>query len=340
MTPRSNKLSGQRSAQRVVTEAADTSVAPSPRIPAPGLGYALSPADLGYAQVVHDSWRACLSELPAGSRFLDIAPGIGSVALVAQEVSGVRGRGFEVHGLDLASTFNAEPLTLNGIRFHARRYGSSTPFEDGYFDFIGMQWAPPDDGAAASGVDELRRILKQGGGLRLVFHAQGGAAHRQCLGRIQAVDTLLDEVGLLKHARHMFEVAFTQETALRRDVLRSVMLAMESQQAYADTAHRATHLMQATPNPKTSGHILEVIADCWERRQSMSLAEIHAHLDGLEGDMRAAQARLRAACAAAVDETRAHRIGRLFKDAGFQKVKVRPFKAEQDALIGWDLRAG
>ena len=311
----------------------------SHRAPVSALGFALSPADWGYSKVVHDSWRACLRELPAGARLLDIAPGIGSVALVAQEVSGARDGGFEVHGLDLASTFNAEPLTLNGIRFHARRYGSSTPFEEGYFDFISMQWAPPDDGAAASGVGELRRILKQGGRLRLMFHALGGAAHQQCQGRVQAVDTVLDEVQLLEHARHMFEVAFTQETALRRDLLRSAMLAMDSQQAYADAARRITSLMQATPNPKACEHILQVIADCWERRQSMTLADIHAHLDGLEGDMRAAQARLRAACAAAVDETRAHRIGRLFREAGFQKVKVRPFKAPDEALIGWDLCA-
>jgi SAM-dependent methyltransferase len=333
-------MSSQQSAMRRKTDqAAPVPATPPRRAPASRLGIALNAADLGYAQAVHDSWRACLRELPAGARFLDIAPGIGSVALVAQEVSTAHARNFEVHGLDLASTFHAEPLTLNGIRFHARRYGMSTPFEDGYFDFISMQWAPPDDGAAASGVVELRRILKQGGGLRLVFHAVDGAAHQQCLGRVQAVDTLLDDMRLLEHARRMFDVAFTQETALRRDVLRSVMLAMESQQAYADAAHRVISLMQDTPNPKACEHILQVIVDCWERRDDMTLAEIQGHLDSLEADMRAAQVRLRAACAAAVDETRAHRIGRLFKDAGFQKVKVKAFKAPDDSLIGWDLQA-
>ena len=70
----------------------------------------------------------------------------------------------------------------------------------------------------------------------------------------------------------------------------------------------------------------------------MALAEIHAHLDNLEGDMRAAQARLRAGCTAAVDETRAHRIGRLFKSRGFESVRIRPFKADDGALIGWDLQ--
>jgi len=333
-------MSSQKSAARRKTDQAGAVTEALPRhVPASNLGVALNAADLGYAQVVHDSWRACLRELPSGTRFLDIAPGIGSVALVAQEVSAARGGDLEVHGLDLASTFHADPLTLNGIRFHARRYGSSTPFEDGYFDFIGMQWAPPDDGAAASGIGELRRILKPGGGLRLVFHALHGAAHRQCLGRVQAIDTLLDDVQLLEHARHMFEVAFTQETALRRDVLHAAMLAMASQQAYSDAAQRLTELMRSTPNPKAAERILQVIADCWERRQTLTLASIHAQMDGMENDMRAAQARLRSACTAAVDETRAHRIGRLFKEGGFRKVKVKAFNASDDSLIGWDLCA-
>jgi SAM-dependent methyltransferase len=340
MNLRSSLMPSQKSAVRSnPAETTDIPAEPSRHIPPSRLGIALNAADLGYSQAVHDSWRECLRDLPAGARFLDIAPGIGSVALVAQEISCARERGFEVHGLDLASTFHTEPLTLNGIRFHARRYGSSTPFEEAYFDFISMQWAPPDDGVAGSGVSELRRILRPGGRLRLVFHALGGAAHRQCLGRVQAVDTVLDKAQLLDHARRMFEVAFTQETALKRDLLRSVMLAMDSQQAYADAARRVMDLMQETPNPKACEHILQVITDCWERRQSITLAEIQAHLDSLEGDMRAAQGRLRAACAAAVDETRAHRIGRLFKDAGFHKVKVKPFKAPDQSLIGWDLQA-
>jgi SAM-dependent methyltransferase len=331
-------MSSQKSAARRKPAAPITAAPPRP-VSASSLGVALNAADLGYAQVVHDSWRTCIRGLPSGTRFLDIAPGIGSVALVAQEVSAARGGDFEVHGLDLASTFHAEPLTLNGIHFHARRYGSGTPFEDAYFDFIGMQWAPPDDGAAASGIGELRRILKQGGGLRLVFHALHGAAHRQCLGRVQAIDTLLDDVQLLEHARHMFEVAFTQETALKRDVLHAAMLAMVSQQAYSDAAQRLTELMQGTPNPKAAERILQVVAECWEQRQTLSLAAIQAQIDGMENDMRAAQARLRSACTAAVDETRAHRIGRLFKEAGFKKVKIKPFWAPGEALIGWDLCA-
>ncbi len=331
-------MSSQKSVTRRETTVSAPAEPPRP-VSASSLGVALNAADLGYAQVVHDSWRTCFRELPPGTRLLDIAPGIGSVALVAQEVSAARGGDLEVHGLDLASTFHAEPLTLNGIHFHARRYGSGTPFEDGYFGFIGMQWAPPDDGAAASGIGELRRILKRGGGLRLVFHALHGAAHRQCLGRVQAIDTLLDDVRLLEHARHMFEVAFTQETALKRDVLHAAVLAMASQQAYADAAQRLTELMQGTPNPKAAERILQVIADCWERRQTLALAAIHAQVDGMENDMRAAQARLRSACAAAVDETRVHRIGRLFKDAGFKKVRVKAFKALDESLIGWDLSA-
>ncbi len=302
--------------------------------------YSLPAPDLGHSEVVHDSWRDYFRSLPAGARLLDIATGIDALSLIAREVSRERSRGFEVHSLDQASTLNAPPLVLDGIRFHARRYDETTPFDDAYFDAVTGQWAPPDDGTAASGLMELRRILKPGGRARFIFHAAGGATYEQCLGRIQAVDMLLGEFQLLAHARRMFEVAFTHETALRRDVLRSALLAFESQRRYLDAVQQMRMWNPGTPNPKAAEQVVQLIDSCWQRRQVLSLAEIMAHLDRLEERLRAAQARLRAVCALAVDETRAHRIGRLFKAAGFDNVKVRPFRLPvEDLLLGWDLVA-
>jgi len=263
-----------------------------PRVPrrratdiTPGFGPAAP--DLGHSQVVHDSWREYFRALPVGARLLDVAAGIGAVALIAQEVSRNRNRGFEVHSLDQASTFNAGPLALDGIRFHSRRYDRSTPFEDGYFDAVSAQWAPPEDGAAASGIAELRRILKPGGRARFMFHALGGAAHAQCQGRIDAIRKLLNEFRLLDHARHMFEVAFTQETALRRDVVRTAMLALESQQRYADAVEKISHWNVGTPNPKAVEQIFQLIGSCWEQRRPHDLCRDHrAHGPGGSGDAR------------------------------------------------------
>ena len=114
MTPRSSNMPSLKSATRRKAAPA----VPSQRVPAPSLGFALSAADLGYAQVVHDSWRACLRELPAGARFLDIAPGIGSVALVAVLS---RGRSHEVN--DLRRTCDA----LVNRRAKTQRGSSATP---------------------------------------------------------------------------------------------------------------------------------------------------------------------------------------------------------------------
>jgi SAM-dependent methyltransferase len=296
--------------------------------------------DLGQSQVVHDSWRAYFARLPAGARLLDIAAGIGAVALIAREVSQARGHTFEVHSLDQASTLDAGPLDINGIRFHARRYDRSTPFEDAYFDAISAQWALPDDDASLGGcIGELRRILRPGGKARLMYHAYGGATHEQCLGRMQAVDTLLDKLKLLEHARAMFDAAFVMQTALERDAVRCATQALGTQQTYANTVGWARLLMRDTPNPKAGDQILQLIGDCWEHRGSMGHGEIIAHLDRVEADMRVAQERMRAACALAVDETRARRIARLFKSAGFERVKVKAFRDAADALIGWDLQA-
>jgi ubiquinone/menaquinone biosynthesis C-methylase UbiE len=300
-------------------------------------GFAPAAPDLGHSRAVHDSWRTYFRGLPAGARLLDVAAGIGAVALIAQEVSRTQGQRFEVHSLDQSSTFNAAPLVLDGIHFHSRRYDRSTPFADGYFDFISAQWAPPDDGTATSTLAELRRILRPGGQARFMFHALGGAAHAECQGRSDAIRRLLGEFALLEHARHMFEVAFTQETALKRDVVRAAMLALESQQRYAEAVERIRAWNAATPNPKAVEQILQLIAACWEQRGRMAYDEITAHLDQLETELRAAEARMHSACALAVDETRAHRIGRLFRSHGFQSVKVRPFKTD-DSLLGWDIQ--
>lgn len=298
-----------------------------------------SATDLGHSPLVHDSWRSYFARFPAGARLLDIAPGIGAVALIAQEISQARGRGFEVHSLDQASTLSADPLDINGIRFHARRYDRSTPFADAYFDAISAQWAPPDDDTSLKGISELRRILKPGGWLRLMYHAHGGATHEQCLGRMQAVDTLLDKLRLLEHARAMFDAVFVIRSALAQDAVHSAMQALSTQQTYASTAQWARFLMRDTPNCKAGDQIFQLIDDCWEQRDSLDHSTISAHLDRVEGEMRAAQERMRAACALVVDETRVHRIGRLFQSAGFEQVKVTAFRDAANALVGWDLQA-
>jgi len=319
---------------------------PSPRLAAPRWramlpqGVLLPAPDLAHSRVVHESWRDYLRGFPAGARILDIAAGIGAISLLAQEVSRIQARNFEVHSLDQAATLAAEPLLLDGIHFHARRYDKSTSFEDGYFDAINAQWAPPDGDTVAPRLAELRRILRQGGRARFMFHALGGAVHQQCQGRSDAVEALLGEFRLLEHARHMFEVAFTQETALRRDVVNAAMLVMDSHRRYAEAVERVRAWNPGTPNPQGAEQVVQVIANCWERRASMSYAEIKSHLDSVEADLRSAQARLQATCALAVDETRAHRIGRLFKAAGFAKVKVWPFREpETGSLLGWELLA-
>lgn len=318
-----------------------TTLHAAPPVPDAGTLGLMTPApDLGHSGVVHDSWRDYFRTLPAGARLLDIATGIGALSLLAQEVSREQGRGFELHSLDQASTLSAPPLLLDGIRFHARRYDQTTGFDAGYFDAVNGQWLAPEEDTAASGLAELRRILKPGGRARFLFHAVGGAAYEQCQGRIRAVDMLLDEFRLLTHARHMFETAFTQETALRRDPVRAVMLAFSSMEAYHEAVERMRLWFPGTPNPKAGEQVVQLIDTCWQQRQVMTLAEIDAHLDRLEERLRAAQLRQRAVCALAVDETRAHRMGRLFKAAGFGSVKVRALRLpDADLLLGWDLLA-
>lgn len=319
---------------------------PSPRAMRAQIRPVIHPAvmppapDLAHSRVMHESWRRYFGGFPAGARVLDIAAGIGALSLLAQEVSRAGERHFEVHSLDQAATLTAEPLLLDGIRFHARRYDRSTPFEDGYFDTISAQWTPPDGAAGTAGITELRRILRPGGQARLMYHALGSVTHEQCMGRIEAVDVLLDKLELLTRAREMFNAAWIARTALKRDVVEMGMRGIRTRQAYANIASWARHLMRTTPNPQAGEQVLQLIDACWEQREHLGHGEVDARLDGVENDLRAAQERMRAACALALDETRAHGIGKLFKAAGFGKVKVGPFRdPESGSLLAWDIQA-
>ena len=303
-------------------------------MPVPLLG-----ADLGYSSVIRDSWRDHFRGFKSGARLLDIAAGIGAVAVIASEISHEHSRGFEIHSLDQAATLLDMPLDLNGIRFHASGYDEEMSFEDGYFDGITGQCILPDAEAPAT-LAELRRVLRAGGDVRFMFHALHGVTHERCTQRIQAVDTFLNELKILEHARRMFMVAYTQETALKRDAVHAAMQAMDAQQRYAAAAAEAGLWTRGTPNPGAGQEVLALIANCWEQRQAMRLADILARLDRVECRLRATQGRMRAICALAVDETRMHRIGRLFKASGFKDVKVKALTApDDDAVIGWDLVA-
>lgn len=303
-------------------------------VPVPLLG-----ADLGYSSVIRDSWRDYFRAFGRGSRILDIAAGIGAVAVIASEVSHEHARNFEIHSLDQAATLLDAPLDINGICFHASSYDEQMAFEDGYFDGITGQSILPEAEAPAT-LAELRRVLIIGGSARFMFHAQHSATYARCLRRIRAVDEFLDDIKILEHARHMFMTVFTQETALKRDPVHSTMLALDAQRRYTTAATEATIWLQGTPNPGAGAEVLALIADCWERRHAMRLKDMLARLDRVEQRLRGTQARMRAISALAVDETRMHRIGRLFKASGFRDVKVKVIKAPQDdAVIGWDLIA-
>ncbi len=303
-------------------------------MPVPLLG-----ADLSYSSAIRDSWREHFRRFRPGARLLDIAAGIGAVAVIASEVSHEGDRCFEIHSLDQAATLLDAPLDLNGICFHASGYDEQTDFADGYFDGITGQCVLPETEAPAT-LAELRRVLATGGNARFMFHALHGVTYERCMRRIQAVDAFFDELRILEHARRMFTVAFTQETAVRRDPVHAALQSLGAQQRYLDAAEQAALWTRGTPNPGAGQEVLALIANCWDRRHAMRLPDILARLDRVERRLRDTQARMRAICALAVDETRMHRIGRLFKASGFKDVKVKRLTAPEDgAVIGWDLLA-
>ena len=333
-------MAGQNTSRHPQADAGDARLsAPAPHWGEVPVAFALPGVDLSYSGALSDSWREYFRGLPVGARLLDIASGIGAVALIASEVSRTRGRAFEIHSLDQAASLQDGALVLDGIRFHARGYEENLPFPDGYFDCVTGQHPIPETEAAAAAAD-LRRILRDGGRARFMFYAEGGASHRHSLDRIRGIETFLEEFRLLEHARRMFSVAFTQETALRKDPVHAAMQALDAQQRYAEAAARVRAWAPTAANSKASLQVLSLIEGCWQRRAGLRLADVLQRLDRVEAAIRNTHARLSAVCTLAVDETSVHRLSRLFKAAGFSSVKVKSLTTPGDGVfLGWDLLA-
>jgi ubiquinone/menaquinone biosynthesis C-methylase UbiE len=106
--------------------------------------------------------RRIATEVPAGARVLEVAPGPGYFSIELAKLGD-----FKITGLDISRTFVEianENAKQAGVRVDFRRGNASAmPFEDGAFDFILCRAAFKNFAEPVRALEEMYRVLSRGG---------------------------------------------------------------------------------------------------------------------------------------------------------------------------------
>ncbi|WP_159817039.1 class I SAM-dependent methyltransferase [Colwellia sp. 20A7] len=141
------------------------------------------------------TWRKFFSNLPAGANILDLGTGNGSLAVQAVAVSHKKHPPFSIHGVDLADIAPAKYVAnaekhLSDVIFHPRTAMEKLPFEANTFDAIGSQFAI-EYSTINKSLREACRVLKPGGRLRFLLHANDGILKERCRQQYEQAQTIL-----------------------------------------------------------------------------------------------------------------------------------------------------
>jgi len=140
-------------------------------------------------------WRDYFQALPPGATILDLGTGNGSLAVQAVSVSESKPLPFSIHGVDLADidpsryVASADKL-LAQVKFHPRTAMEHLPFDAESFDAIGSQYAIEYSNIKES-VGEVFRVLKPGGRVRFLLHANDGVLKDRCRQQYEQAQTIL-----------------------------------------------------------------------------------------------------------------------------------------------------
>lgn len=168
---------------------------------------------------IAERWIARFAKLADGSRILDVATGNGVLLAHAAVAAERTGRRFELTGIDLAEIDPARyvpdhPAVRHGAMFLGGVDAAELPFDAAAMDVVvsqfGLEYA--DVGVA---LDELERVLAQGGRLLWLAHSEGSAVVAQNSDQEKQVALLLADAGPLRAMRD-FVGAFAARQPLDR----------------------------------------------------------------------------------------------------------------------------
>ncbi len=265
-------------------------------------------------------WRRALAPLGGRARILDLGCGNGAVALLAARTAAARGASWEIHGVDRAAIDPVRSLparyreTAAAVTFHPGASMTRTPFDAGYFCLVTGQFAveygdPPLIAA------EVRRVLRPGGRAAFVIHVResavvaGAAVELAHLRETQALCDAARVVAAVSGGATSPQARLTAWNRFGREFLRLAGLA--DGQPERQPAQTLREVPAAVRDVLTGA-----IPEPGDPLSPAGARDCRRALAGLDGALRAREARLAELLAAAPDRAGLERLVRELTSCG------------------------
>jgi SAM-dependent methyltransferase len=290
-----------------------------------------------YGEAIAAGWRDFFTDLPSGSRVMDLATGNGAIAVMAVEA----GDNLEVTGADLASVRPAAFVSKGKDALAKIRFLSDTPaeellLEDGSFDAVVSQYGIEYSDLERS-VPEAVRILAPGGRLRFACHAAEGSVAADTKRAIKDADFLLDEVDLTGHAATCIPAIVDVERGRAKGAFAQVE-AQEKYRKFREALRLVAERARSAADADMLVSVHRTLTDLFQQRQSHSESEIGSKIAALRLEVEAHRERERALLGAALSADEMGEMAERLYALGLRQVR----QSEQrngSALIGHIIEA-
>jgi SAM-dependent methyltransferase len=285
-------------------------------------------------------WRGVLARTPAGARVLDLATGAGALPRLFLQLAPELG--LDIDAVDLADVapawIHALPSDQAGrLRFHGRTALEQLPFGDASFDRVVSQYGL-EYARRPEALDELRRVLRPGGGCALVFHHAEARPVRLARIELEHIDWLTSTDGLLAAARSMIDPMVRAATPAGRAGLATDHRALAARQTFNDAQERLEQRARAAPDG--ADVLLEArdaVAGALGLARTQGLhAGAESALAGLATDLADARLRLRELRDCALDAPAAATLAEAL--AAASSTPTLDTLRDGSHLMGWTLR--
>jgi len=267
-------------------------------------------------------WRGFFQALPPGAKFLDLGTGNGSLAAQAVSVSESKFPPFSIHGVDLADiepsryVASADKL-LAEVKFHPRTAMEHLPFEAQSFDAIGSQYAIEYSNIKES-VGEVFRVLKPGGQVRFLLHANDGVLKDRCRQQYEQAQTIL--------ASDLFPVTSELLAALVQAESTNTQEAVQYAEALILRMKNVFDVLQQQFSTAEDRSLIDNLFAAIRRlpglRKSHNLQALTKMSEDIQLLLRAQSKRLQAMQQAALDDTKVNKMAAQLRLLKFERISL------------------